>query len=166
MMRIQKNQEFRSLAYGLNDSESVLACCTLAREKLEVGDYDAGCAALEPWGLLGEWPNQAGLSQLAAAELLLMAGTLSACIASTRQVLGGQKPAEGLLNGAIAIFEQLKAKDRVAEVRIELACCYFWQGLFELSGQTLRRSLDIIPHDDIELRNVALIRLALVEHHA
>ena len=33
----------------LTFSEQVQACCTIAREKLEAGDYDAGCAALRPW---------------------------------------------------------------------------------------------------------------------
>src|SRR5262245_60760783 len=63
--------------FSLSPSEQVLACCALAREKLEVGDYDAGCAALLPWWKLGGWPQQAGLSYLASAELLLVAGTLS-----------------------------------------------------------------------------------------
>src|SRR5947209_20002816 len=59
----------------LTFSEQVQACCTIAREKLEAGDYDAGCAALRPWWKIGEWPRQQGLSQRAAAELLLTAGT-------------------------------------------------------------------------------------------
>ena len=54
----------------LNETETVLACCTIAREKLEVGDYDGGCAVLAPWWHVGEWPNQAGLDQLVAGELL------------------------------------------------------------------------------------------------
>ncbi len=62
-------------------SEQVQASCTIAREKLELGDYDAGCAALQPWWTIGEWPKQGGLSQLAAAELLLTAGTLSGWVA-------------------------------------------------------------------------------------
>ena len=33
----------------LTPSDLVLERCALAREKLELGDYDAGCAALQPW---------------------------------------------------------------------------------------------------------------------
>ena len=40
----------------LSESERVLACCTIAREKLEIGDYAAGVAALEQWWSLGIWP--------------------------------------------------------------------------------------------------------------
>ena len=55
---------------SLTESERVLACCAIAREKIEVGDYDAGCTILAPWWRLGEWPNQKGLTLWAAAELL------------------------------------------------------------------------------------------------
>src|SRR5262245_1692276 len=100
---------------ALTESDRVEACCTIARERLEVGDYDAGCAVLQPWWELGGWPNQRGLSDQAAAELLLTAGTLSGWIASTKQSQGGQKPAEGLLSGSIALFEQTGQKTKVAE---------------------------------------------------
>jgi len=150
----------------MTESERVEACCLIAREKLEVGDYEAGCAVLQPWWQLGSWPKHEGLLQRASAELLLIAGTLSAWIASTKRVQGAQKPAEALLNGSIALFQQGGFRDRIAEAKIELACCYFWQGLYDLARTSLRASLEIIPFEHSELRSVALIRLALVEHHA
>ena len=70
----------------LTASEMVQACCTIAREQFEAGDYDAGCAALGRWWKIGEWPSQRGLSQHAAAELLLTAGLLNDAVARTRQV--------------------------------------------------------------------------------
>src|SRR5882724_9623875 len=91
----------------LSLSEQVQACCTIAREQLEAGDYDAGCSVLQEWWTIGEWPKQTGLSQLAAAELLLTAGTLTGWVDSTSQIEGGQKCAEQLLSGAIALFDQL-----------------------------------------------------------
>ena len=77
----------------LSESEQVQACCAIAREKFEIGDYEAGVAALKPWWELGRWPKQVGLSQQAAGELLLTAGMLSGWIASTKQNHLGQKPA-------------------------------------------------------------------------
>jgi tetratricopeptide (TPR) repeat protein len=148
------------------DSDSVDVSCAVARERLEVGDYDGGVRALSYWWSLGSWPRHSGLANRASAELLLMAGTLSGLIASTKQLPGGQRPAEGLLNGAIALFEQMDETGRASEARIELACCYFWQGLFDLARTVLRSSLDTLPEQQTELRSVALIRLALVEHHA
>jgi signal transduction histidine kinase/ActR/RegA family two-component response regulator len=150
----------------LSESERVQACCTIAREKLEIGDYAAGVAALDPWWSLGIWPMHSGITDAAAAELLLTAGTLSGWMATTKQVFGGQKPAEAMLNGAITLFERLGKKNRASEARIELACCYFWQGLFDLSKVILRASLEGITDEEKELRCVALIRLALAEHHA
>jgi signal transduction histidine kinase/CheY-like chemotaxis protein len=151
---------------GLTESEHVEACCAIAREKLEVGDYDAGVAVLQRWWRVGQWPIQTGLNSKAAAELLLTAGTLSGLLASTNQFAGGQRPAEALLSGSIALFEQLGSKDRASEGRIELGWCYFWQGLFELAQSSLRSSIDVLSDAQTELRSVALIRMAVVEHYA
>lgn len=147
-------------------SEQVLACCAIAREKLDLGDYSSGCSALQAWWTLGEWPKQRGLSNSASAELLLVAGTLSGWVASTKQMLGGRKPAEAMLNGAIALFEQLGEKERAAEGRIELACCYYHQGAFDLARSTLHAALADLTDNDRELKSVALIRLAVVERLA
>jgi tetratricopeptide (TPR) repeat protein len=87
-------------------------------------------------------------------------------MATMNQVEGGQKPAEAMLSGAIMLFERMEKKARASEARIELACCYFWQGFFDLAKVTLRSSLKGISDRDKDLRCVALIRLALVEHHA
>jgi signal transduction histidine kinase/ActR/RegA family two-component response regulator len=147
-------------------SEQVLACCSIAREKLDLGDYSSGCAALQSWWTLGEWPKQGGLSNSASAELLLIAGTLSGWVASTKQMLGGRKPAEAMLSGAIALFEQLGEKERAAEGRIELACCYYHQGAFDLARSILNSALGDLGESNRELKSVALIRLAVVERLA
>lgn len=147
-------------------SEQVEACCTIAREKLELGDYDSGCATLREWWTVGEWPKQDGLSQSAAAQLLLVTGTLSGWVSSTRQTAGGQKCAEGLLNGAIALFNHLGDQTRAAEAQVELGYCYYRQGLFDLAGSTLRVSLNSLPAGETELRGLALVRLATIERHA
>jgi signal transduction histidine kinase/ActR/RegA family two-component response regulator/predicted negative regulator of RcsB-dependent stress response len=153
-------------APALTMSEQVLACCAIAREKLVAGDYDSGCDALHHWWTLGEWPRQSGLSNSAAAELLLVAGTLSGWVASSKRIPGGRKPAEALLNGSIAIFEQMQERVRAAEGRIELACCYYHQGAFDLARATLHCALTDLTEDERELRSVGLIRLAVVERLA
>jgi len=150
----------------LSESERVEACCLIAREKLEVGDYDAGLTALHPWWAMGDWPRHSGLTRPASAELFLTAGILSSAVASTKKLEGGQKPAEALLSGAIALFEQMGQKNRASECRIELAFCYFLQGLFHLARISLTSSLESISDQDKELRSIALIRLATLEHHA
>ena len=147
-------------------SARVLDCCRIAREKFELGDYDAGCLALQPWWTIGEWPKQAGLSQLAAAELLLTAGTLSGWVASTRHVDGGQNCAERLLSGAVAMFDHLGETARSGEGRVELGYCYYRQGLFDLARNSLRSSLSDLTDHETELKGIALVRLATIERHA
>jgi len=166
-MRLIEANSIQQIEYApLTPSEQVLASCAIAREKLELGDYDAGCNALRPWWNLSEWPRHHGLSNEAAAELLLTAGTLSGWIASTRQVNGDQEWSQALLNGAIALFEQVQQASRAAEGRIELAGCYYREGLFDLSRATLRSALRSLSEDERELKVLALIRLASVERHA
>ncbi len=150
----------------LSVSDRVLTGCNLAQEKLELGDYDGACAALNPWWNIGEWPKQLGLTQLAAAELLLTAGTLSGWVASTRQVEGGQNCAERLLSGAVVMFDHLGEAARSGEARAELGYCYYRQGLFDLARNELRSSLNDLTDREIELQGIVLVRLASLERHA
>ena len=83
-MRLIEAKSIQPKYPPLTLSEQVLECCALARKKLEIGDYDAGCTALRPWWNLAEWPQHHALSNEAAAELLFTAGTLTGWIASTR----------------------------------------------------------------------------------
>lgn len=166
-MRIVKTTSAAQIeTLPLTISEQVKACCTIAREKLEAGQYDAGCNALQQWWTIGEWPKHSGLDDRAAAELLFTAGVLSGWLGSTRQTYGGQKPAEGLLNGAIALFERLEDRTRATESRIELGWCYYRQGLFDLARTTVRSALQTLSEDETELRSVALISLAVIESHS
>jgi signal transduction histidine kinase/ActR/RegA family two-component response regulator len=138
----------------------------IAREKLEAGDYDRGCALLGPWWKLGEWPNQAGLNREAAAQLLLTAGSLTDSAARAKRIVGGQRLAEALICGAVALFDHLGETTKAVEARIELGCCYYHQGLFDIAHSTLQLCIANLPDDAYELRAVALIRLAIVERHA
>ncbi|MCA1578468.1 MAG: response regulator [Acidobacteria bacterium] len=144
----------------------VVAACTIAREKIDMGDYDAGCTALAPWWKIGEWPKQTGLDPLAAGELLLVAGTLTDSVARAKRITGGQRSAEVLLSGAIALFQHIGANVRKLEAQSELGCCYYHQGLFELAHSLLRVCVTNLTDENINLRAVALIRLAIVERHA
>jgi DNA-binding winged helix-turn-helix (wHTH) protein/tetratricopeptide (TPR) repeat protein len=147
-------------------SERAQISCAIAREQIEVGNYDGACKVLAPWWLFGEWPSVDGLNQRSSADLLFTTGELAGCIASTKQLPKGQKHGEALLNGSIAIFEQLKCRRRAAEARIELALCYYRQGLFDLGRSILAKVLKSLSADDGELRSLGLIRLASLDRHA
>ncbi len=150
----------------LTPTEQVPVYCAIAREQIDTGNYEAACKVLQPWWVFGNWPKLDGLNQQCCADLLFTAGELAGCVASTRQLPRGQKHGEELLNGAIALFEQSAFRLRAAEGRIELALCYYRQGLFDIGRSTLIRVLNDLSDENWELRSLALIRLASVERHA
>jgi len=150
----------------LTPSEQVQIYCAIGREQIDVGNYDAACSILRPWWSYGHWPTLGGLNQQSCADLLLTAGELAGCVGSTKQLPRGQRHGEELLNGSIALFEQLGFSRRAAEARIELALCYYRQGLFDIGRSTLIRVLDGLSDKDWELCSLALIRLASLERHA
>jgi tetratricopeptide (TPR) repeat protein len=121
---------------------------------------------LEPWWSIGSWPKLDGLSQHSCADLLFTAGKLTGFVGSTVQLQRGQQHAEELLNGSVALFEQLRLKPRAGEARIELALCYQRQGLFDMAGSTLIRVLDDLGDENGELLTLAFMRLASVERQA
>jgi tetratricopeptide (TPR) repeat protein len=150
----------------LTPSEQVQVYCTIAREQMDSGNYEAACKVLSWRWAFGNWPSLDGLNQQSCADLLFTAGELASYVANTTQIPRGQKHAEELLNGSIALFEQLGFARRAAEGRIELALCYYRQGLFDIGRSTLTRVLDQLSEQSNELRGLALIRLATVERHA
>jgi len=150
----------------LSPNEEVQVLCTVAREQIEIGNYDAGCVMLRNWWTPGEWPNLNNLSSHIAADLLFTAGSLAGGLSSTGRIQKGQKHAEELLSGSIGIFEYLGAKRRAAEGRIELALSYYRQGLFAVSRNSFLKVLRDLKSEDSELRSLALIRLGVVERHA
>ncbi len=150
----------------LTSNEQVQIYCVIGRDQIDVGNYEAASRILRPRWLFGNWPSLEGLDQRWCADLLFTCGELAGCVASTLQFPRGQRHGEELLNGSIGLFEQLGLKRRAAEGRIELALCYYRQGLFDLGRSTLIRVLRELAIDDSELRSLALIRLAILERHA
>ena len=147
-------------------NEEVQIYCAIGREQIDIGNYKAACRILRPWWSFGVWPKLEGLNQRLCADLLLTVGELAGCVASTNQIPRGQKHSEELLNGSIALFEQLGSRRLAAEGRIALAYCYFRQGLYDVGRATLTRVLDELMAECWELRSLALIRLAALERQA
>jgi TolB-like protein len=150
----------------LTSNEQIQVYCTVSREQIDAGNYDAACRVLRPWWLFGKWPKLEGLTQRSCADLLFTTGELAGFVASTKKFPRGQRHGEELLIGAITLFEQLGLQRRAAEGRIELALCYYRQGLFDVGRSMLVQVLSCLSADDSELRSLALIRLASLERHA
>lgn len=153
-------------AVTLSANEEVQIFCAIAREQIEVGNYEAGCLMLRNWWIPGEMPNVAVLHSHSAADLLFTTGVLASCLSSTGRLPRGQKHAETLLSAAIGLFEHLRARRQSAESRTELALSYYRQGAFELARTTLQKALEELHSEDADLRSLILIRLAVVERHA
>jgi len=150
----------------LSVNEEIQVYCAISREQIDAGNYDAASRILRPWWQFGSWPKLEGLNQKSSADLLFTTGELAGFVASTQQIPRGQRHGEELLIGSITLFEYLGFKRRTAEGRIELALCYYRQGLFDIGRSILVHVLADLSEDDWELRGLALIRLASVERHA
>lgn len=165
-LRLDGNFASQFRGATLTPDEEVQVFCTIAREQIDTGNYEAACAVLEKWWALGAWPNLDGLSQSSSADLLFTAGALAGWLGSSRKVPKGQKHAEALLSGAIGAFEQLGKKTRAAEARIELGYCYYREGLFDLARTTIVTALEALPPEERALRAVGLVRLAIIERQS
>ena len=155
----------RGISIGLTPTERAQVFCTVSREQIAVGNFEAANQLLSEWLSVDPPSNISQLSQASAADLLFTLGTLVGYRASTI-TSKGQRHAEGLLSGAIALFEHLGLEVRTAETRIELARCFYREGLFDMACLELKRSLKVLVRDQDDLRSVCLVLLGAVERDA
>src|SRR5262245_36684363 len=102
----------------LSNDDRVLLRCQLARQFEKVGNYQAGCGALdEMWLGFGKYPNLERVGKPTAAEVLLRVGVLTGWIGSARLIKGSQEIARNRINESIAIFESLNDEKKVAEAQ-------------------------------------------------
>jgi tetratricopeptide (TPR) repeat protein len=147
----------------LTPAEEVQILCSVARDQVAIGNYEAARLILRQWSTLGKWPKLDSLNGYAAADLLFTIGHLFGSIAGTNQVLHGHRYAEALLNGSVALFEQLGLKSRSVEARIELSRCYYRQGLLDIARGTILGAVSELPPDELELKTLGLINLGVIE---
>jgi DNA-binding winged helix-turn-helix (wHTH) protein/tetratricopeptide (TPR) repeat protein len=147
----------------LTPTEEVQILCSIAREQIAVGNFDAGNLILRRWAQPGKWPKLNSLNPYAAADLLFTLGTLIGCVAGAKRVIHGQKQAEAFLTGSVALFEQLGMTSRSVEAQVELSRCFYRQGLFDVARNTLASALSDLPDDQTEIKSVALVLWGVVE---
>lgn len=148
---------------GLTPAEEVQILCSVARDQMAIGNYEAAKLLLQHWSVAGKWPKLDHLNAYTAADLLFTVGSLFGSIAGSKQVVHGHRQAEALLNGAVALFEQLGVKSRSVEARMELTRCYYRQGLLDIARETIAGALAELPADQLELKTLALINLGVIE---
>jgi len=147
----------------LTPTEEVQILCSVARDQIAIGNYQAAALILKRWAVPGEWPPLHSLNACVAADLLFTGGNLFGWIAGSEPILHGHKHAEALLNGATALFEQLGISCRSAEAQVELARCYYRQGLLDIARETISKSLSKLPDDQMELKTFALVIWGVIE---
>jgi tetratricopeptide (TPR) repeat protein len=147
----------------LTPSEEVQILCTIARDQIAIGNYQAAALVLKQWSVPGQWPRLASLNACIAADLLFTAGNLFGWIAGSKQMVHGHKHAEAFLNGAVALFEQLGISSRSLEAQVELARCYYRQGLLDIARETISEALSKLPVDQMELKTFALVIWGVIE---
>ncbi|MCM3869883.1 MAG: winged helix-turn-helix domain-containing protein, partial [Pyrinomonadaceae bacterium] len=72
-----------SLDVDLTPAEEIQIFCTVAREQIEAGNFEAACVVLERWWTLGEWPKVEGLEPQSCADLLFTTGALAGWVTSS-----------------------------------------------------------------------------------
>lgn len=147
----------------LTPTEEVQILCSVARDQIAIGNYQAAELMLRRWSVAGKWPNLDCLNAYTAADLLFTAGNLFGWIAGSKQTLHGHKHAEAFLNGSVALFEQLGVKSRSVEARVELARCYYRQGLLDIARETIATAFGELPRDEFELKTFALVMWGVIE---
>lgn len=148
---------------GLTPAEEVQIFCSIARDQMAIGNYEAARLIVRHWSVRGKWPKLDYLNAYAAGDLLFTIGSLLGSIAGSKQVVHGHRHAEALLNGSVALFEQLGVKTRSVEARMELTRCYYRQGLLDIARETISAALAELPADQLELKTLALINLGVIE---
>ena len=140
----------------LTPTEEVQILCSVAREQMAIGNFEAANLILRRWSEPETWPRLDSLNPYTAADLLFTLGTLLGVMAGTKKVVHGHRRAEAFLNGAVALFEQLGMKSRSVETRVELARCYYRQGQFDLGRQTVKTCYSELSEDEVELKAFCL----------
>jgi tetratricopeptide (TPR) repeat protein len=117
---------------ALTEDDRALLRCRVVADLTHRGQYEAARAALGGlWRGVGERPDMEGLSERAAAEVLLQAGVLSGWMGASGQVPGAQEAAKNLISESTALFESLGEAGRVAGARGDLALCYWREGAYD-----------------------------------
>ena len=152
----------------LTRDEQATLRCRITADFEHRGQYEAARNALaELWQGVGQRPALEGLSELAAAEVLLRAGTLSGWLASATQDKKGQEAAKDLISESITRFEFLSEPVRAIAAQNDLGYCYWREGAFDearvIYTDALRKLLVPTTDANAELRAKISIRLTMVE---
>jgi CheY-like chemotaxis protein/tetratricopeptide (TPR) repeat protein len=150
---------------ALSRDERARLQCQIAADLEHRGQYESAREVLaELWQGVGQRPVLKGLSELAAAEVLLRAGTLSGWLASAIQDKEKQEAAKDLISESITRFETIGETTKASGARSELGFFYWREGRYDDARVIYTKALNELTAEDApEIRGTILIRLVLVE---
>ena len=145
-------------------NERALMLCARAKELQDAQKFeDARLVLGEFWLDVGDRPKLDGLAANVRGEMLLIVGTLSGWLGSTRQTPGAQEIAKDLISESATLFEELGLKEKIAEARVELGICYWRLGAIDEARITFDDALLQLGDLPSEQRLRAILNKALVE---
>lgn len=148
---------------NLTKGEQAQIFCTIAREQLLVGNFEAADLILRTLRSDNGWPQLRDLPPQSAGDLLFTMGLLTGNLAGSGRFKRRHRHAEALLNGAVAVFEMLSLNNQSAEAHIELGRCYYREGLFGLASESLATALQLVEENEHELRASCLVVLGAID---
>lgn len=144
-------------------NERALLRCQHALELKDRGDYKGAQQVMRPlWTRLGAPPEIEGLHASIAAEVLFCTGILTGWIGSKDEIKWADDTARDLLTESITVFESIGDVKKVAEVRAELAYCYWRAGALDEARVMFRNALERLTAEGNTRANV-LLGLSVVE---
>lgn len=147
-------------------NERARSRCEKALELKDRGEYDAAQEIMRPlWKGVGERPNVTGLNPSVAAEVLFCVGVLTGWIGSRNEIKEADDAARDLLTESIRLYESLGDSRKVAEVRSELALCYWRAGALDEARVMVNEALEKLTAPGNTRAN-ALINLSVIEWSA
>lgn len=146
----------------LTPSDRALYRCRAAFEFRDRGDYDAAQTIMRPlWKRPGVRPDTSGLPPAVAAEVLFCVGVLTGWIGSRNEIKEADDWARDLLTESSRFYESIGDSKTVAEIRSELAYCYWRAGALDEARIMFTEALERLI--EVNTRGNALLGLSVVE---
>ncbi len=141
-----------------------IAMCNRAKELEDSGEYIRATQTLGKWWQgIGSRPEMGDQLASERAAILSRIGALSGWLGSMQQVPSSQEKAKDLISEGADLFESIGFRQDWAEVRSDLAVCYWREGAFDEARIILE---DILGSNDElppELQGKILLRSVNVE---
>ncbi|MGH9874603.1 MAG: helix-turn-helix domain-containing protein [Pyrinomonadaceae bacterium] len=140
--------------------------CRAAFEFKDRGDYDGAQAVMRPlWKRPGVRPDTGGLQPSVAAEVLFCVGVLTGWIGSRNEIKEADEWARDLLTESSRFYESIGDSKTVAEIRSELAYCYWRAGALDEARIMFSEAIEKLTAEGNTRAN-ALLGLSVVEWSA